>query len=187
MTPVRDGDEGIPGQDVPVSGVVGGEAAGFTPGPYSLAGTEPIVIDGVEHVPAQYMRDNDGSLIIMAPDDPSEAASDRKRIGTVGLSIDVKRGNGWRVTADEDPRQMATARLWMAAPDLLEALRALLTACEEDCGVPSDCDADDEAVGAGEDGDMALTFGMLRRARAAIAKALPPPAPNSPEIIDRDD
>lgn len=54
---------------------------------------------------------------------------------------------------------------------LLEALTEITGACEEDCGIPSDCDQDDEAVGAGEDGDMALTFGMLRRASAAIARA----------------
>lgn len=55
-----------------------------------------------------------------------------------------------------------------------EALTELLDACEKDCGVPTEIDEDDEPVGAGQNDDgsikpMALTFGMLRRARAALA------------------
>lgn len=90
-------------------------------GPYSLAGTGPIVIDGKEERPGSLMRDNDGSLILMAPDNPEESASDRKRIATVGLTIEVKRSERWSVTPEEDPVQMATALVLMAAPDLLEA------------------------------------------------------------------
>jgi hypothetical protein len=57
--------------------------------------------------------------------------------------------------------------------DLHHALTEILIACEKDCGRPTPDDGDDEAVGAskGEDGEikpMALTFGMLRRARAAL-------------------
>lgn len=56
--------------------------------------------------------------------------------------------------------------------ELLEALKAITDACEADCGgeITDDC-GDDESVGAGPDYDMALTFGMIRRAKAAIAKA----------------
>jgi hypothetical protein len=50
-----------------------------------------------------------------------------------------------------------------------EALREITEACEADCGVPAADDEDDEAVGASANGPMALTFGMLRRARAALA------------------
>lgn len=57
----------------------------------------------------------------------------------------------------------------------IEALRAalseLLKACEEDCGVPTEDDEDNEPVGASIDRPMSLTFGMLRRARAALASA----------------
>lgn len=67
-------------------------------------------------------------------------------------------------------------RIRAAAPALLVSLKELLDACERDCGVPSADDADDEPVGGGlnEDGTlnpMALTFGHLRRAAAAVAKA----------------
>lgn len=46
-------------------------------------------------------------------------------------------------------------------------LREITDACEKDCGVPTDEDGDDEPVGLGDSGPMALTFGMLRRAREA--------------------
>lgn len=96
----------------------------YLPGPYSLAGMEAIVIDGVERRPGTMMRENSGALVIMAPH-PDEDG-ERLRLGTVDLTIDVKRGQGWRVEADEDPQQMATARLWMAAPDLANAADAYL-------------------------------------------------------------
>lgn len=59
----------------------------------------------------------------------------------------------------------------LAARDLLEALKELLSACDEDFGIPGEHDGDDEAVGASLECEMALKFGHLRRARAAIAKA----------------
>jgi hypothetical protein len=63
--------------------------------------------------------------------------------------------------------------------ELLEALKDLLAACEDDCGAVGDLaefDGDDEPVGGGLDDEgnpepMALTFGHLRRAAQAIAKA----------------
>lgn len=66
----------------------------------------------------------------------------------------------------------ANIRLIAAAPDLYEALKSLTEACEGDFfgSETNDC-ADDEAVGGGTDGDMCLTFGAIRRARAALAKA----------------
>jgi len=71
------------------------------------------------------------------------------------------------------------AHLIAAAPELLEALKDLLAACEDDCGAVCDLtefDGDDEPVGGGLNGDgspnpMTLTFGHLRRAARAIAKA----------------
>lgn len=71
------------------------------------------------------------------------------------------------------------AHLIAAAPDLLCTLKDLLAACEDDCGAVGDLteyDGDDEPVGGGlnDDGSpdpMALTFGHLRRAARAIAKA----------------
>lgn len=53
---------------------------------------------------------------------------------------------------------------------LKASLRELTEACESDCGVPDENDGDDDAVGASMEGPMALTFGMLRRARALLDK-----------------
>lgn len=124
----------------------------FIPGPYSLAGTEPIIIEGKEAHPGNLMRDNDGALIIMAPCDPEEFASDRKRIGTVGLTVDIKRGQGWKVTPEQDPMQMATARLFQAAPEMFVALVDMVGAYYDD--------------GASDDEQPS----MVKRAMAAIAK-----------------
>lgn len=62
---------------------------------------------------------------------------------------------------------------------LYDALLELTAACEADAGKPGPNDEDDEPVGwqggSGADGveeqakPMALTFGMMRRARAALA------------------
>jgi hypothetical protein len=82
------------------------------------------------HLPGPYLlskfRENSGAVIILGPDpDPEAAEGEVKRLGAVDLTIDVKRGQGWAVKADADPLQMATAKLWVAAPDLLEALMGL--------------------------------------------------------------
>lgn len=63
----------------------------------------------------------------------------------------------------------ANARLISAAPDMAEALQELLTACLEDFGDPDDGWSDNESVAVGE--RSPITFGMLRRARSALAKA----------------
>ncbi len=58
---------------------------------------------------------------------------------------------------------------------LTEALEEITTACEFDCGGPSTDDfGDNESVGDGDgpEGEMALTFGMIRRARAALAPSV---------------
>lgn len=52
---------------------------------------------------------------------------------------------------------------------LREALTELLTACEADFGVPDEHDEDDEPVGAGENSEMAIKFGHLRRARSILS------------------
>ncbi|RAK51620.1 hypothetical protein DJ017_17445 [Phenylobacterium soli] len=70
-----------------------------------------------------------------------------------------------RLDVATDRAQAAEARV----EKLREALEELLSACEADFGVPDDGDEDDEAVDGGEGGDMAVTFGMLRRARAALS------------------
>jgi len=52
---------------------------------------------------------------------------------------------------------------------LTAALEDITAACEADCGGPTtDEFADDASVGGGADSEMALTFGMIRRARAAL-------------------
>lgn len=94
-------------------------------GPYTLCATEPVVIDGVERLAAKLMRENDGSLVIMAPD-PDEA-SDRRRIAAVNpTSFTPKRGKGWEMTREDDPEQMATARLFLASPTLRDVALELI-------------------------------------------------------------
>lgn len=55
---------------------------------------------------------------------------------------------------------------------LLAALKVITKACEVDftSEATATC-TDDEGVSVGSDGESALTFGMIRRARLAIAKA----------------
>lgn len=57
--------------------------------------------------------------------------------------------------------------------ELTEALEAITAACEKDCTSEATEKGemrlpDEDSVGGGTDGDMALTFGMIRRARAAL-------------------
>lgn len=49
---------------------------------------------------------------------------------------------------------------------LVEALKEIAEACDEDCGM--DEAGDDEPVGGSSDGPMRLTFGMIRRALALV-------------------
>ena len=75
---------------------------------------------------------------------------------------------------EDEPQEwqqlLADARLIAAAPDLFKALDELMQAHDEDIGM--DGYPDDESIGFQGDGqDMPMTFGMLRRARAAIKKA----------------
>lgn len=87
-----------------------------THGPYSFAGTEPIVINGIEHSPGVTFRENSGALVIMAPVQDAEAApSDRRRIAAVDTIVEVKRGKGWAMTMEDDPEQAANARLFREA------------------------------------------------------------------------
>ena len=60
-----------------------------------------------------------------------------------------------------------------AAPDMYAALKGLLECIDDDIGM--DEFGDDESVGSeevnGEVHDMKMTFGTIRRARSALAKA----------------
>lgn len=64
----------------------------------------------------------------------------------------------------------ANAKLIAAAPGLYEALARLTAACVEDFGRPDDGDEDDEPVGRGIDSEMAVKFGHIRDALAALAR-----------------
>lgn len=58
------------------------------------------------------------------------------------------------------------------AERMRQELEPLVAACEEEFTGPNVADEpDDSAVGASDDGDMKITFGMIRRARAAISPA----------------
>lgn len=70
----------------------------------------------------------------------------------------------------------ALDKAFPAYDEILAALKALLDAATEDFGTPSEGDEDNEAVGGGMNDDgspdpMTITFGHLRRASAALAKA----------------
>jgi hypothetical protein len=91
-----------------------------TPGPYSFAGSEPVVLDGKEVAPGQLFRDNDGSLAIMAPCTGEDAPSERMRIGSVQTTVQMKRGTAWKAALEDDPEQAANARLFREAWALYE-------------------------------------------------------------------
>lgn len=57
----------------------------------------------------------------------------------------------------------------MVPKKMVEAVRVLLAACIDDCGDPDDYPEDDSAVGGGLEGDMALTFKMMRDVKASLA------------------
>lgn len=78
------------------------------------------------------LRMNDGALPLIAPADPEQCGSDRRRIALIDLTIDVKRGQGFSVTAEDDPLQMATGRLLAAAPRLRASLKAMVEAYREE-------------------------------------------------------
>lgn len=64
---------------------------------------------------------------------------------------------------------------------LTEAMDDLVSACEREFGVPDENDGDGEAVGAFVDREMDITFGMLRRARAALSPPQPTPGQEGAE------
>jgi hypothetical protein len=66
-------------------------------------------------------------------------------------------------------QRRANAALIAAAPELYEALNELLRASIKDYGL-SDDDGDDEPVAMSSSGGVAVTFGMLRRARSALSR-----------------
>mgnify|MGYP001591249727 CR=1 FL=1 len=86
---------------------------------------------------------------------------------STGYSCIVYDAHGMRVGTDH--LSAADAALIAAAPDMAEALTKLLSACLEDFGDPDCGYSDTESVEAGERSQ--IKFGMLRRARAALAKA----------------
>jgi len=62
------------------------------------------------------------------------------------------------------------AKLEAESTRLRDALEPLVSACEEEFAGPSTDGFDDEtSVGGGEDGEMTITFGMIRRCRKALA------------------
>lgn len=126
-------------------------SAGFTPGPYTLAATARITIDGVERAPRKIMRDSDGSLLIMASE-PGDFAEQRRIAVVHPIGFSPKRGQGWQMTAEQDAEQWATASLFVSAPDLYAALAELIG---------------DREVG----GTWRIDGDAIARARAALAKA----------------
>lgn len=101
------------------------------------------------------------------------SAEDMEEVGRRLMDTIQSCGESLRGWAPADCPTEIVVDLINERDEVEAALRELLEACEKDCGVPSPDDGDDEAVGAGKDGDgaikpMALTFGMLRRARAAL-------------------
>lgn len=110
---------------------------------------------------------------------------DAMRAEAESAEFDMKR---WKATAaaeagayehEKKMRLAAEARLAQAN----EALKELVTACEtEFCGPITDDEPDDEAVMAGQDDKSSITFGMIRRARAALSPT--PPAQSAGEALD---
>ena len=88
---------------------------------------------------------------------------------TEGEALTMLAGDLAELRSERDALKAENARL-------TKALEELTSACERDNAGPTTNDfPDEDAVGGGTDGDMALTFGMIRRARAALSAA-PPPA-----------
>jgi hypothetical protein len=73
---------------------------------------------------------------------------------------------------DAEIERLSSSRLTA----LQGALEEITAACEADCGgsITDDC-SDDEPVGWGDEHPMALTFGMMRRARALLSAVLASP------------
>jgi hypothetical protein len=89
---------------------------------------------------------------------------------SIGIVVcDMNYCNVW-----DNEKVERAASLIAAAPDLYETLNALMEI--ETCDKDMDEFGDDESVGAYQDDDgnildLPLTFGHIRRARAALAKA----------------
>lgn len=81
---------------------------------------------------------------------------------------------GWQKVAQERYEKMERAAATVQS--LQEALKAIVDACEKDCETPDTADflPDDCTVGSGDTGDLALTFGMIRLGRKALASAPSP-------------
>lgn len=71
-------------------------------------------------------------------------------------------------TALEDKMLKVITDQQQAIKGLREALDELLAASIKDAGDPDDHQGDDACVGWDSDGEMALTFATLRRAREAL-------------------
>lgn len=108
---------------------------------------------------------------------PTDVISDKLMVQAATLLVECRRE---RDSARQEASDLRTALLdaQLREMGLLAALRDLTEACESDFmpehAGPDDDDGfwgDDESVSESTEEKSAVTFGMIRRARAAIAQA----------------
>lgn len=127
-----------------------------------------------------YNKGNDGPLGQEAATALTDLAAENARLREANrewADANVK-PDGWEhpdVAAERTAKEAAEARL-AKAMEALEAVRPLVDACYEEMHGPAcDDEPDDEPVATGLNGDGSsykspVTFGHIRRARAAMAK-----------------
>jgi hypothetical protein len=133
-------------------------AEAATPGPWETNGTQVNIVDEERRRAEERLAHFYVAQTSTDTRDPRNAAVQRADARFIALA------NPSTILAMLDRE----AALLTERDALRAALLELLGACHEDAGVPDSGDEDDEPVGWSDQRSMALTFGMMRRAAAAL-------------------